>query len=157
MIIGIAATGRALTAGHIWRASHNMNPALRKYGLTAKDVESPRNGLLLLTMIEDAFDAEQLCFFYNFTTQKIQLHVLDPDLIKKEYAPGHPFSELEGRVLNLNGRPLAEGPYRRLLARHCKVSYAHAFKKQWITETDFEAFEDFSHLSERAIENDENT
>ncbi len=68
MITGIATTGRALTAGHIWRASHNMNPALRKYGLTAKDVESPRNGLLMLTTIEDAFDAEQLCFFYNFTT-----------------------------------------------------------------------------------------
>jgi hypothetical protein len=68
MISGIATTGRVLTAGHIWRASHNMNPALCKYGLTAKDVESSRNRLLMLTTIEDAFDAEQLCLFYNFTT-----------------------------------------------------------------------------------------
>lgn len=67
MISGIAPTGRTLTAGHIWRASHDLSVSLTKFGLTSKDVESYRNGLLL-SMIEDAFDVLQLCFFYNFIT-----------------------------------------------------------------------------------------
>jgi len=160
MVTGIAATGQELTAGHIWRASQDKNPALqRRFGLTTEDVESPRNGLLLLTTIEDAFDDKRLCFFYNFTKEEIQLHILDPSLVenKEEYAPGHQFSELEGKALNLNRQPLSKGPFRRLLASHCKGTYAHALKCKWITKNDFEKFKDFSHLSELAIENDENT
>jgi hypothetical protein len=66
MITGMTSEGRTLKVAHIWPQSQSRHPELVGYRLTEEDVDSARNGLLLLATIEDAFDCKQLCFFYNF-------------------------------------------------------------------------------------------
>lgn len=155
MITGMTGEGRTLKAAHIWPRSQSRHPELVGYRLTEEDVDSARNGLLLLATIEDAFDCKRLCFFYNFLKMEFQLQILDPDLLEEEYAPGKKFSELQGRALNFNGRKPTEGPFRRLLGHHTKVAIANAHELEWIDETQFEGYKDFSHLFDVAIENDD--
>ncbi len=54
-----------LTAAHIWPTRQAQSPFLKAFRLTEEDVDSPRNGLLLLSAIEQAFDRKQLCFIHN--------------------------------------------------------------------------------------------
>lgn len=65
MITSIPGAGRDLTEGHIWPHGQAESILLHRFNLSPDDVKDPRNGLLLLTPIEKAFDHKRLCFVYN--------------------------------------------------------------------------------------------
>ena len=79
-----------LKTAHIWPASQRTHPSLVKLGLTEMDVDSARNGLLLLAGIEEAFDRKDICFLYNFLNEsesfpgKLMIRVLNPTLKDEE-------------------------------------------------------------------------
>ncbi len=51
-------------ASHIWKnCMHGVG--MSKFGLTVQDSTSPRNGLLMLKVIEERFDIEDVCFLYD--------------------------------------------------------------------------------------------
>lgn len=70
-----------LKLAHIW--PHRMlGRHLDKFGLSEEDVNNERNTMLLAPAIEEAFDKRRICFIYNPIAAKIQLKVLDPELLK---------------------------------------------------------------------------
>jgi hypothetical protein len=51
------------------------------YGLSQRNVDHPRNGILILKELELAFDRKTVCFLRNPITGELILRVLDPSLL----------------------------------------------------------------------------
>lgn len=111
-----------LTAAHIWPSAQGKHPSFLELGFKETEVDSPRNGLLLLTEIENAFDRKDICFLYNpfspnkFFPGKFILRVLNPALLgtpgdannppqpSLPCTPGGPtFADIDGKPLSLPG------------------------------------------------------
>lgn len=136
-------------AGHIWMAK-TRGKGLPKFGLNISDLASPRNGLLVLKDIENAFDQKRLCFLYQpfggTNSQQLVVKVLDPSLMNLPILHSHKkFSDLDGQPLHC---PMDRLPFRRLLGFHAQCSYHHARVKGWLPETD--TFEEYFNISDTA-------
>jgi hypothetical protein len=108
-----------LTAAHLWPFAKHQFAA--EVGLTSDDVISnPRNGLLMCSAIENAFDRKQVCFIFDPQTG-LCFCVLDSKIREQVATPdGVTFSELDGRELycGVNKRL----PFRRVLSTHAWFS-----------------------------------
>lgn len=62
-------------ASHIWKYCIQC-VGLTEFGLHYSDLNSYRNGLLMYTSIEKAFDRKELCFVYNPFEGKLILTIL---------------------------------------------------------------------------------
>ena len=75
-------------ASHIWKYS-TRGIGLDEFGLTLADLDSWRNGLLLASEIEKAFDKKRVAFSYNLLEDKFTFHVLDRSLLDKPIIDTH--------------------------------------------------------------------
>ena len=67
-------------ASHIWKHA-SQGFGLDEFGLKMADLNSPRNGLLLASEIEAAFNIKRVTFSYNLLRDKFTFHVLDSSLL----------------------------------------------------------------------------
>lgn len=144
----------AVRASHIWKYSTN-GIGLTEFGLHYSDLNNYRNGLLMYTTIEQAFDRKELCFVYDPFQGKLLLKVLHKgvdgimeDMIldknhQKLYQNCTQFKDIDGAPLNL---PANVYPFRRLLNWHARCAHEYAKTKKWIPEND--NFDDFYDLSD---------
>jgi len=141
-------------ASHIWRYC-TQGVGLNEFGLRYSDLNSYRNGLLLYTSIEQAFDCKQLCFCYNPFQGKLVVKILhkgvdgimDNMVLHKNdqslYKDHTRFKDIDGKPLTL---PENIYPFRRLLNWHSRCAHEYAKTKKWIPEDD--NFSDFYDLSD---------
>jgi len=127
-------------ASHIWKWSSG-GKGLTMFNLEEKDVESERNGLLLVTGLERAFDTKRICFVYNPFDQKFYVYILDPALIQQPVAlkvapddtvtkvlPGLTYGQLH---LHFHLYMPEKKPFRRLLYFHAKCCFDYAKEMGW--------------------------
>jgi hypothetical protein len=132
-------------ASHIWKFG-TLGDGLDEFGLQRDDLHSERNGLLMASTIEEAFDLKRVTFFYSFLEDSFQFLVLDKSLLKSPITPpdklntagtavetGWNFESIHGRKLQ---HPIGKVPFRRLLAWHYAMSVQHARWRMWITDAD---------------------
>ena len=141
-------------ASHIWKYSTH-GAGLTEFGLRYNDLNSYRNGLLMYTSIEQAFDRKELCFLYDPFQGKFLLKILhkgDDGIAEamvldkndqKLYKNYTQFKDIDGKSLNL---PENIYPFRRLLNWHARCAHEYAKTKKWIPESD--NFDDFYDLSD---------
>ena len=134
---------------------HSQPALMTTYGLLVRDIDNPRNGLLLLKMIEEEFDRKNVCFVRNPVTGGIIFKVLCPAIMTKRIFPSsltevRTFSDIDNNVLQL---PDGVFPYRRILYMHSKYSYARALHRGWLT-ADAE-LHNFFAVSEAGLEEPE--
>ncbi len=80
MVSGAELPRPLVKASHIWKRSTH-GEGLDEFGLRATDVHSVRNGLLLASQLEAAFDVKRIAFRYNLLRDEFTLCVLDPALL----------------------------------------------------------------------------
>ena len=117
---------------------HKSPELMSLYGLNPADVDSPRNGILVLKEIELAFDHKDVCFLCAVTTTGyLHLRVLNPTLRTKRIYPSSPndqrtFDDVDNSVLRC---PKRVYPYRRILSMHAKLSFSRALSRGWIQDS----------------------
>ena len=146
-----------MRASHIWKRA-TAGDGLADFGLRTSDLHSPRNGLLLATQLEEAFDSKRLAFRYNVLHDTFTARVLDPSLLgARDAAPSFVLSAAEldtldaetraavPTVAEMQGRsltcPPGQLPFRRLLAWHYALSVKHAVACEWLPAEEEEAAE----------------
>lgn len=132
-------------ASHIWKNSmHGVG--LPKFGLTVQDAMSPRNGFLMVKMIEERFDIKDVCFLYDPFRKKLTLKVLNPSIFDIVVDPSSKtFRQLDGALLR---HPKGKFPFRRLLNFHAKCAYIRAKEQRWSTVGNDDVVADYFNLSE---------
>ena len=145
MVSDLALPWPLVKASHIWKRC-TAGEGLDEFGLRANDVHSVRNGLLLASELEAAFDVKRVAFRYDLLHDAFTLCVLDPALlaapsprvVRDTQLSGYPdsgridvptFSDVHGAVLQC---PAANKPFRRLLAWHYALSMKHAAAEEWV-------------------------
>jgi hypothetical protein len=116
---------------------HSTPNLLALYGISPLEVNSPRNGVLLLDSIEKAFDRLDACFLYDPITSELLFKVLNPNLLTSRIQPSsavelRTFADIDGATLQC---PAGQLPYRRILSVHAKFSYSRALSFGWIANT----------------------
>jgi hypothetical protein len=145
MILNRYFPSNVVIASHIWKNKmHGVG--LSKFGLTVQDATSPRNGFLMLKMIEERFDIKDVCFLYDPFKGRLTLKVLNPDIMDIVVSPStKTFRDLDGELLR---HPSEKFPFRRILNFHAKCAYKRARERQWNTVGDDESVNDYFNLSE---------
>ena len=131
-------------ASHIWKYA-TRGVGLQEFRLNENDISSPRNGMLMCTSIEEAFDVKRLCFLVDKVRQHIiYVKVLDPSLMSMRIRDDHKstFSDIDGKQLH---HPDGKMPFRRILDWHAKCAYRSAISRSWIEAS--ETFDDYFNLS----------
>ena len=124
-------------ASHIWKYCTDGS-GLDEFGLRLTDLHSPRNGLLMASEIEAAFDTKRVAFSFNLLKDEFTFHVLDSRLLETPIIDIHTkktahsmmgyitkpsaiplFKDLDNR--QMTWAPKAR-PFRRLLAWHYAVA-----------------------------------
>jgi hypothetical protein len=123
-------------ASHIWKYCTGGS-GLHEFGLRLTDLNSARNGLLLASEIEAAFDNKRVAFSFNLLKDEFTFHVLDSRLLKTPIIDIHSKKTAHSMMgygtpsaiplfEELNNRPMTWAPkarpFRRLLAWHYAVS-----------------------------------
>ncbi len=128
----------SVTGAHLWPNRANPND-LAHLGLAPANARDCRNGLLLSSGIEKAFDALQVTFLLN-KEHSFVLRVLDDQIAAydhvlysgaKSYANrssgAQTFSAIDGMTLKYGANP----PYRRILWLHAHCALAQMEKNGW--------------------------
>jgi len=146
MVTGKVFPRDQVIASHLWKRA-TEGQGLDEFGLEPDDVDSPRNGLLMLDDIENAFDRKDLCFIYHPTKQEIRLFLLNPNLKNAVITnTALTFGDIDGTPLLGSNRP-----FRRLLGWHAKCAIHRAFRvKRWIDKIDHQGYDTLLELSEGA-------
>jgi len=120
MVSGCVLESSNITAAHIWPArSRNSLAAL--FSLTLADLDSYRNGILMVASLERQFDSQRVAFSYDVLHDAFHFHVLDRRL-NRETPTGLEnmmFADLENKTLL---HPAGKMPFRRLLVWHYACS-----------------------------------
>ena len=126
-----------LTSAHL--VKHCTPELMTCYGLSPSEIDSPRNGILILKKIEESFDRLDVCFLYNGFDQKLRLKVLKPELLNCRIFPSsttelRTFRDIDGAELMQPDSDTC--PYRRILSMHVKYAYARALSLGWICDSE---------------------
>jgi hypothetical protein len=148
MILNVDIPRQTVRASHIWKFCSGGN-GLSDFGLPPTALGNFRNGFLLCSKIEEAFDSKRVCFLVNRLHQEeLVLKVLDPNLrgeVVCQDSPNSPketFHSIDGSVLR---HPEGVFPFRRILDFHAKMAYKNAITKNWIApDVMFDEFFDLS-------------
>ena len=147
MVSGLQVTGdKGVHAAHIW-PRHTHGRGLHMFGLEDAFVWDARNGLLLLSTVERAFDHQRAGFFFN--GQTFVFIVLDPKLMSETVLDAVKFSELHEKPLHLPHNPTNPFPCRRLLVWHFIQSLENALANTWRTEAEVAKFVAFVGAAEK--------
>jgi hypothetical protein len=141
MVTGEAASEeRLVVCAHIW-PYFSLGKGLEKLGLSRDDVHCASNGLMLLNVVEEAFDAKRVAFQYCGHDDTFLFRVIDPKLLEGTVYGSVKFSAFEGEPLRLpeaaHGRVVdgrAVFPFRRLLAWHFSHALQKALDLKWRQE-----------------------
>ena len=133
---------------------HSTPHLMYLYGLSADDINHPRNGMLMLDSIEKGFDHLDVCFLYNVMSQVLVVKVLNPALSSIRILPNSPaetrtFSNIDGATVLINEKM----PYRRILSVHAKFAYSRALSKGWIDNN--ETLATYFDASDRGVDEPE--
>jgi hypothetical protein len=150
---------KRVKASHIYKVS-TLGIGLDDFNLVQPNLWNERNGLLLYTTIEDAFDRKEVCFMCNRLTSPPSLHllILNPSLLTKLVLDtvdandntidvslrSLTFGDLNGRQLILPANAI---PYRRILNWHAICSMRFAVSMGWMTEAEKGNYQPFFDLS----------
>ena len=152
MATGCAYPRNEVRASHIVKRSTNGD-TMKLFGLPT-DIDNPRNGLLLLEPIEQAFDRKDICILHVPTTGQLTMKVLNPQLMaarmKSEQQPCKTYGtygSIDGAVLQL---PEGKFPYRRVLSIHAKFAFSRALHMGWIEDT--EVLESYFNVSDMGLQ-----
>ena len=144
-----------LTPAHL--VKHSTPQLMTCYRLLPRDIDNPRNGILILKAIEESFDRLDACFLYNSFSNTISFKVLRPDLMDCRIFPAsntemRTFRDIDGVELKL---PTDTGncPYKRILSMHAKYSFARALQYGWIVTT--ETLDTYFNVSDEELEEPE--
>lgn len=123
------------------------------YGLPP-DINNPRNGILMLEPIEQAFDQKEICFLYDSLTNELKVKVLNPLLVTEPLTALNPrktypmtYGDIDGLTLQL---PTGIFPYRRVLSMHAKFAYSQALNMGWIADS--ETLNTYFNISDAGLE-----
>jgi hypothetical protein len=127
---------------------HSMPHLMEHYGLAEADVDNPKNGILMLIAIEEAFDHKDLCFLKDPINNDFHVKILNPKLMGRNLIRNHSvitttFADIDNAVLHF---PSGRLPYRRCMSMHSKLSYSRALKRNWISDT--EAWTSYGSMSD---------
>jgi len=166
MVLSASKTRAHVRASHIWKYATGGR-GLGEFGLAATEVTSMRNGLLLTTGIEMAFDSLQLTFVYNPFLKKFFVYLLDVGLarekimLKEDQQDGkHEYSEITFGELHLTESlylpTTGNMPYRRLLYYHAKCAFENARLMGWhYSKQDWKSYRDLSDgISDDDVDDD---
>jgi len=131
-------------AAHIWPASKSTSSSLDRLGMHHADIASPRNGLLILRTIEQAFDLKRCCFIYDPFKKKLLFHIVDPSLNNENIFSNIPFKDYEGEPLH---HPKNRIPFLRMLSIHAKACFETQMRLGNINKKEFEEFKVFDEIS----------
>ncbi len=113
---------------------------LEKFGLSREDVHRPPNGRLLLSVMEEAFDAKRVGSQYNCHDDTFTFRVVDPSLLSGTVYGPFKFSAFDGRPLRIPGQAKGRAvagravfPFRRLVAWHFSHVLQKALDLKWRT------------------------
>lgn len=128
---------------------------LSDFGLDARDVHNPRNGLLLPPLIEEHMECKRLCFQWDFLHNSFIICVSCPNVRSSAQliAPSSAvkMSDLHGQrlhipaplsasaasaasaasVASLSAAPTPPLPFRRLLNWHADLCHEYAANRRW--------------------------
>lgn len=110
--------------------------SLNSLGMKGK-LNDFRNVIPLLKTIEEAYDAQRLCFMLHDPKNKAEyrLQILDPTL-KSDFVFGSvTFEEQSYRRFRLPVGRDSRGPFTRCLSFHAQVSLEKAVSKGWIVKS----------------------
>ena len=145
MVSGKVFPRPVVIASHVWKFSTG-GAGIDEFGLRVSDLNSPRNGLLLASEIEVAFDTKRVSFSFDSLTDSFTFHVLDSTLLDKKilnltdkktsqsisgYARLDPESIPTFKNLDNEKMTWTAYPFRRLLAWHYAVATLHATRFSW--------------------------
>eukprot|EP01138_Halocafeteria_seosinensis_P005092 gb/GECG01005206.1/.p1 GENE.gb/GECG01005206.1/~~gb/GECG01005206.1/.p1 ORF type:complete len:412 (+),score=58.06 gb/GECG01005206.1/:1-1236(+) len=115
-LTGVAAT--ECSAAHLCPLSQPA--AMSDWGLSADDINDPRNGLYLSKRVEEHFDNSRLTFLWDFINDSFYSVVLDPDVRVNE-------PDLHQKQLNF---PIPDHrPWKRILVNHSRIVFDYWKKK----------------------------
>ena len=136
MVSGVKLSGeKGVSGAHIWPAnSHGRG--LSKFGLSTASVHDARNGLLLLKVIEEAFDMCRVAIEVT-ADDAFVFRVMDPALESSTVHGLTTFGQLNGRALAFPGQ---QRPFRRLLMWHLSFAVDKALQSGWRSEAELERF-----------------
>ena len=136
MVSGCVAEAGALRAAHIWPARARDSLAVL-FSLTLADLDSYRNGILMMASLETQFDRQRVAFSYDLLHDKFLFHVLDRRL-NNEMPRGLnvTFGSLENRELL---HPPGKVPFRRLLVWHYAGALRKAKSSGWLDDVELAA------------------
>ena len=136
MVSGVTLSGeKGVSGAHIWPAiSHGRG--LSKFGLSTASVHDARNGLLLLKVIEEAFDMCRVAIEVTVDDAFV-FRVMDPALESSTVYGLTTFGQLNGRALAFPGQ---QRPFRRLLMWHLSFAVDKALQSGWRSEAELERF-----------------
>jgi HNH endonuclease len=132
MVSGCVLESSKITAAHIWPA-RSRNSLASLCSLTLADLNSYRNGILMVASLERQFDAQRVAFSYDVLHDAFHFHVLDRQL-NKETPKGlenMTFADLENKTLL---HPAGKMPFRRLLVWHYACSLHKAKQAGWLDD-----------------------
>jgi len=130
--------------GHLWPHAKIDDPRVKSLNIVRDNLEGPRNAIVVLKSIEEAFDRGRLCLVWHAFNKQFIVVILDPSLKNEFVADGLQFAAIEGSYLR---HPAGKIPFLRVLGVHASESYSEALVNGWITQEEFDAFKDFRTLS----------
>lgn len=124
----ICGESKDVVNAHIWPRHTKGEHLLSMFGLTTECINDPRKFLRLTRSLERAFDNKAVTIIQKHT--KFVLFVLDPNLRKQPVA-GTDFNFHDCHQWPITFKN-ANRQFLRILAAHCKNSFAHAYRLQMI-------------------------
>ena len=152
---------------------------LHKIRLDKSEINNPRNGLLLAAKIEEAFAEKEVCFVWNSFNFEFLFYVLNPARLNLHICSdsSQTFGDRHNKALRLPllpqgtilgpEHPLYRAqvpeqsqqlrypkvlPFRRVLGYHARAAFKKAYEKKWIQKGDYDAFQDYMALSDKALD-----
>jgi len=130
--------------GHLWPHSKIDDSRVKSLNILRENLEGPRNAIVVLQSIEEAFDRGRLCLVWHAFNKQFVVVILDPALKDEFVAEELKFAAIEGNYLR---HPAGKIPFLRVLGVHASESYSEALVNGWITQMEFDIFKDFRALS----------
>jgi hypothetical protein len=144
MALALPYSSHDVLVARVWRPGPNV-PGLDSYGLRRTDYTNPRNGLLFLRGIKEAFDTRELCLVANplkASQHALSIKVLNPELMNQiiRGSSSHRFKDIAGKLLRL---PVDRTPFLRLLSWHARAAHKLAVQRGWCTQDVLDGFQEY--------------
>eukprot|EP01118_Nematostelium_gracile_P005721 TRINITY_DN1817_c0_g2_i1.p1 TRINITY_DN1817_c0_g2~~TRINITY_DN1817_c0_g2_i1.p1 ORF type:complete len:440 (-),score=67.70 TRINITY_DN1817_c0_g2_i1:13-1332(-) len=134
-------------AAHLWPVEHasRIGEILE---MSIADVGNPRNGILVLKTIEEAFDRGRCTFIYHPLQKQLLFKIIDPDLRNDKIFGNTSFSEFNEKPLH---HPANRMPFLRVLSYLSREYFNAAIADSWIDRPEWDQFKTFDELYQKGF------